>query len=155
MTIPVENAIASLSLTNNALKRYSKKKSFLAKELAKINPISIRNGFKYSLLEGLLGNYGIDREELIQVSRIAPATLNRRKQQGQLTSLESDKVYRLMTILYAAENLFEGDKLKALYWCRKPAKGLGDQKPIDFVDTTAGQDLVMDYIGRIEHGIIT
>ena len=46
-----------------------------------------------------------------------------------------------MTIIYAAENLFKGDKLKALDWCRKPAKGLGNQKPIDFADTTAGQTL--------------
>ena len=71
--------VAFLYLPTAALKAYAKEHSFLAKELAKINTTSIRKGFKYSLLETLFGNYGIDHEVLIKVSRIAPATLNRRK----------------------------------------------------------------------------
>ena len=89
------------------------------------------------------------------VTGISSATLNRNKSAGILGMSESDKIYRLLTIIHSAENLFEGDQTKALAWCRKPARGLGDQTPFSFSDTTAGQDLVLDYIGRIENGVVS
>ena len=126
----------------------------ISKALHSVRPSSIREGFGYSFVEAIL-NYGINRNELIHASNISIATLTRRKKQGKLSPVESDKIYRLMTILNAAESLFDGDRKKALDWCRKPAIGLGNQKPINFADTTAGQDEVLNYIDRIEHGVFS
>lgn len=122
--------------------------------VAALSPQSIRQGVDYKLVESL-AERGITRKELIGATKIPSATLDRRKKSGRLNPVESDKVYRLITILEAAERLFKGDGDKALSWCRKPARGLDGQVPLELSDTTAGQDIVMDYIGRIEHGIPT
>lgn len=119
-----------------------------------ISPQSIREGLPYKFVTRITPGR-LSRKEFIGVTKIPPATLDRRKKTGRLNSDESDKVYRLMTILDAAERLFDGDNDKALNWCKSPARGLGGVPPIELADTTAGQDMVIDYIGRIEHGIAT
>lgn len=139
---------------NPAVKAKVKAKAKGGEDEAVISPASIRKGLEYRHVE-LLTQRGISRKEFLGLTKIASATLERRKKAGRLNTVESDKVYRLITIIEAAEQLFNGDREKALAWCRKSARGLGNQAPIELSDTTAGQDMVMDYIGRIEHGIPT
>jgi len=43
----------------------------------------------------------------------------------------------------------------ALEWIRSSVTGLGDRQPIEMLGTQAEFDLVMDVIGRLEHGVFT
>ena len=47
-----------------------------------------------------------------------------------------------------------GDKDKARQWMRSPILALGDQAPLDLLDSAEGIELVMHTLGRIEMGFI-
>ncbi|GAA6137568.1 type II toxin-antitoxin system antitoxin Xre [Arenicella sp. 4NH20-0111] len=115
----------------------------------------LANGFSYDTVQALLAEGLFQKSEFINITGIAPATLDRRKRDGHLNTVESDKVYRLLRIIDSATELFSGDQQKAVIWCRSQARGLGDRAPIDMVRTSAGTEAVIDYIGRIEHGVIS
>ena len=113
------------------------------------------DGFPYQTVKALLDKGLFQKNEFIAITGIAPATLDRRKKEGYLNTAESDKVYRLLRIIDAATELFSGNQNNAIAWCRKKARGLGSRAPIEMVKTSAGTEAVLDYIGRIEHGVIS
>ena len=53
----------------------------------------------------------------------------------------------------AAVELFEGDRAATERWLHKEVMGLGGKRPIDVMQ--ADPQLVLDLIGRLEHGIPT
>ena len=113
----------------------------------------LQNGFAYSAIEAL-ATYGVNRRELSRFTGITLSTLDRRKSEGHLNTQESDKVYGLVRLIDAATDLFSGNEEKANAWIRKSAKGLGDRAPIDMIRTSAESESVIDFIGRVKHGVI-
>jgi putative toxin-antitoxin system antitoxin component (TIGR02293 family) len=113
----------------------------------------LEQGFNYSTVEAL-AVFGVNRKELCMFTGITLSTLDRRKSVGHLNTQESDKVYGLVRLIDAATDLFSGNENKAKAWIRKSAKGLGDRAPIDMIRTTAETESVIDFIGRIKHGVI-
>lgn len=117
---------------------------------------AIRVGFSVSVLERLAEELMATQQTILAVTRIPPATLTRRRREGgRLTPQESDRVYRLASVLQDAVQLFEGDKEAARHWMNEPAKALGGNTPLEHLDTEAGADAVHDLIGRIGHGVVT
>ncbi|WP_256365785.1 antitoxin Xre/MbcA/ParS toxin-binding domain-containing protein [Stutzerimonas frequens] len=55
----------------------------------------------------------------------------------------------------AATDLFAGDEQSATEWLNKPAKALNGRKPIDMTNNHAELSLVLDLIGRLQHGVFT
>ena len=55
-------------------------------------------------------------------------------------------------IQLASIALFEGNNEAAQEWMKHPVKGLRDKRPIDMVGTDADTKIVLDLIGRLEHG---
>lgn len=78
---------------------------------------------------------------------------NERRRTGRLAPRESDQVIRLVTVLDAAETLFEGDRKAARHWLMRPVKGLGDVAPLELLNSEAGAREVLNLIGRLEHGV--
>ena len=115
----------------------------------------LQDGFEFDSVNKLIAYSFESAREFAHVVDIAEATLNRRKKQGRLNVDESDKVYRLCRVVDSATELFSGNKDKANDWMRKPARGLGERKPIDMLKTAAEYESVLDYIGRIRHGVFS
>lgn len=113
---------------------------------------SLNNGFDYSTVDAL-AMYGVNRKELSAVTGITLSTLDRRKAEGHLNTQESDKVYGLVRLIDAAMDLFSDNKEQADTWIRQRTKGLGGRAPIEMIRTSAETESVIDYIGRIKHGI--
>lgn len=86
---------------------------------------------------------------------IPARTLIRRKQAKRLTPGESDRLYRLAVVFAKAAELFAGDIKAAREWLTKPARGLGHKVPLEFAQTAAGERMVLDLIGRLQHGVFT
>lgn len=53
----------------------------------------------------------------------------------------------------AAEVL--GSRGRARAWLRRPALGLGGQRPADLICTPEGAQQVQDLLGRLEYGVYT
>lgn len=118
---------------------------------------AIHRGFPASSVERLKEYLGVSQKDLYYVAGLNAATVGRRlkSETKRLNASESDRVYRIASVYYAALNLFEGDENAAVRWLKTPARALGGETPFKHLDTEAGADEVRDLIGRIEHGIVT
>jgi putative toxin-antitoxin system antitoxin component (TIGR02293 family) len=47
-----------------------------------------------------------------------------------------------------------GSEEKAARWLRRPNRALGNQAPLDLMDSDIGTRQVEEVLGRIEHGIV-
>jgi putative toxin-antitoxin system antitoxin component (TIGR02293 family) len=109
-------------------------------------------GLNVVVVEVLAKNLGASREELLHALALSPRTFVRRQKEGALSSEESDRVLRLARVAAQAEQVL-GGREEAVNWLRRPNRSLGGRKPLDLVRTDAGAELVVDVLGRLEHGV--
>lgn len=115
-----------------------------------------RRGFPVSVIDKLVAELDVSKQVLLRTIALSPATLTRRRAKKQrLSPQESDRVYRIAAAYLASLRLFEGNAEAARRWFGEPAKALGGNTPLEYLDTEAGADEVQDLIDRLEHGIIT
>ncbi|HLF97717.1 MAG TPA: antitoxin Xre/MbcA/ParS toxin-binding domain-containing protein [Methylococcaceae bacterium] len=112
----------------------------------------IRRGLSAAAVDALAKSLKISRAELSQALNIPERTLARRKREGSMSSEESAKLVRLARVVHRAEEVFEGLDV-ALDWLKSPNAALSGQTPLNLVDTEMGAELVLDTLGRIEHGV--
>jgi putative toxin-antitoxin system antitoxin component (TIGR02293 family) len=76
----------------------------------------------------------------------------RRKENQQLTSVESDRLYRVARVfVFTVEVL--GDLEKARTWLKSSNRGLGGEIPLTLLDTEIGARQVEDVLQRLKYGI--
>lgn len=66
---------------------------------------------------------------------------------------DSDRIVRVARVLERAIGVFE-DNHAARQWLKRQIRSLGGVAPISLLDTQTGYELVMDTLGRIEHGVV-
>ena len=69
-----------------------------------------------------------------------------------MSKLDHDESERYAKILISAVQFFENEK-DALLWSKTPVKALGGRLPIDMLSNDKGAEIVLNIIGRLEHGI--
>ncbi|HEV2818209.1 MAG TPA: antitoxin Xre/MbcA/ParS toxin-binding domain-containing protein [Allosphingosinicella sp.] len=111
---------------------------------------AIELGFPASVLASLRG-VGFRSGDLEGV--IAPRrTLARRKAVGQrLTRVESDAAWRTAHVFSLGARVLRGPET-ALAWLRRPKAALGDQIPIDLIETGVGAQAVERLLYQLEWG---
>jgi putative toxin-antitoxin system antitoxin component (TIGR02293 family) len=114
---------------------------------------SVRQGFPYATVDRLLENADLTSEQMADLTDIPRRTLTRRKQDGQLTPDESDRVLRAARMVGKALELFEGDRDAARNWLTSPQVGLGGAVPLIFANTELGAREVEHLADRLEHGV--
>ncbi|RAI70845.1 toxin-antitoxin system, antitoxin component [Pseudomonas fluorescens] len=72
---------------------------------------------------------------------------------ARVSTVESDQIYALVTLLNAAIELFEGDPFAVRQWMKSPARGLNSRAPLDMMATRLETQAVIDVIGQLEHGV--
>ena len=81
-------------------------------------------------------------------------TLQRRKADPTklLNQEQSGRTWRFAEILAKATAVF-GSRAEAEQWLERSAIGLDQRRPIDLLATTAGVEIVENYLERIEYGV--
>lgn len=115
----------------------------------------IERGLPYSTLERFQRNVPLHANDVLEWLQIPERTLARRKQQGRLTSDESDRLVRAARIFAKAMLLFEGDADAAAEWLTAAQRAFGGATPMDFARTDVGAREVENVIDRLEHGVYT
>ena len=69
-----------------------------------------------------------------------------------MTRVEAEHSARMEKVLAAATETL-GSKEKATKWLETPNRALGDDRPLDRMNTDSGALEVEAILGRIEHGI--
>jgi len=114
---------------------------------------ALSEGIPYKVFTTLAAASGLESKELARYVAISPASLQRRAKAGHFKRDEGDRLYRFAEVYKSAVDLFEGDQKRANTWLLNPVRGLGGQRPVEMIATTAGAEAVLDLIGRLEHGV--
>ena len=100
----------------------------------------------------LIGLTHLKKEFLVGMLNISSKTLDRyRKTEKRLTPSASELILKLYTLYQKGEKIF-GTPDEFRKWIEEPAYGLGYKVPITMLQTSAGIDLIMDELIRIEYG---
>jgi putative toxin-antitoxin system antitoxin component (TIGR02293 family) len=113
---------------------------------------AVRKGLPFSAFESVSKEVDLSRKQLATALGIPERTIARRKEERHLTLAESDRLYRVARAAARATAVL-GSLDKARAWLKQPNRGLGDETPMDLLDTDIGTRQVEDVLLRLEHGI--
>ncbi|MDP2882807.1 MAG: DUF2384 domain-containing protein [Azonexus sp.] len=112
-----------------------------------------RIGLPASTVDVMAKRLGMSRTLFLGEIDMKQSTIERRlAEKKPLTTTETDRLYRVEKVLARATEVLE-DETAATAWIQHRIRSLGGVTPLSLLDTDAGVDLVMDTLGRIEHGI--
>ena len=115
----------------------------------------IENGLPYGSWERFLRTTRMNKDDAIELLGMNPRTLKRRKAEGRFRPDESERLIRSARVFQRASGLFAGDVDSTLAWLKAPKIALGGATPLKYAETEIGAREVEDFIGRIEHGILS
>lgn len=115
----------------------------------------IQRGLAFQELEAFQQRSQLPLSAIQRVSLLPPRTWQRRKSEGRLKAVESDRLWRLVRLFGKATELFEGNSPAASAWFQQPIEGLGGCTPLEMAETEVGAREVEELIGRLEHGVFS
>jgi putative toxin-antitoxin system antitoxin component (TIGR02293 family) len=113
---------------------------------------SVLKGLPFSAFEAVQKEIGLPQNQLSNILGIPTRTMARRKENQQLTSVESDRLYRVAWVFAFTVDVL-GDIDKARTWLKSPNRGLGGEVPLTLLDTDIGARQVEDVLQRLKYGI--
>lgn len=119
------------------------------------NPVKMallaRQGVAAVLFYSFAHSIKMPEKTLAHLLHTHPRTIsNYRDQQKKLNPIESEHLLKLVALFIKGEELF-GNVDEFNYWLQKPFWN-GSEKPIDWLITPGGVDLVSHELGRLAHG---
>lgn len=112
-----------------------------------------RKGIRIKAIENLANHLHINTGKLSAYLPVSQRTLKRyEKKNDILSKIITDRLLQIAEVLATAIDVFE-DEDNASTWMTRKNKALGDMIPLELMDTSAGINLVLDILGRIEYGV--
>ena len=111
-------------------------------------------GLSVSAFFDILSFSGLTKDELAGLLDVSFKTIQRyQKDDKKLSAIHSEQLLKIIALYQKAEEVF-ADLDSFNRWVRKPALGLGNKKPLKFMQTPGGINLIMDELRRIEFGAL-
>lgn len=115
-----------------------------------------------------LSNMGVTKSALIHLSAylsfsmhqmaellpISERTIQRYTSSASFNNVVSEQILHIAEVGVRGVEVFE-DKDKFLTWMKNPNKALANRTPISLLSSRFGTDMVLDELGRIEHGVFS
>lgn len=114
----------------------------------------IRRGLPLSSLNFLLQESKLNRQELAHILQISPRTMQRYSAEHMLPSTVSEKLLMLNDLYERGHDILGQGPENVTHWLRSHVIALGNQRPIDYLDTYEGFNEVLKVLGRLEWGIV-
>ncbi len=117
---------------------------------------AIRQGLSKESLLSVKHCAALTDREMAAMLGVSGKTLSRiREGEGRrLDAVSSDRLYRIARIFAIAEYVLESAEA-AHEWLHRPQIGLGNQVPLDLLQTEIGAREVENLLGRIEYGVFS
>ncbi|MCO5242189.1 MAG: DUF2384 domain-containing protein [Chitinophagaceae bacterium] len=112
----------------------------------------IREGIPREALDHLMDNTGLTVTEISSIIRTSDRTLRRYTAKHKLNPEQSERLIELARLYTRGEEVL-GNMENFKQWMGSNVIALGNKKPKDFLDTSLGIQLIMNELGKIEHGI--
>lgn len=137
----------------SAAKVFSKYKTSIKSDLSIVK--SANDGVDSKIFSELVEISGINRnflaEEVFDIS--LKTILRYQKDSKTLNARDSEIALKLLNLLKKGMQLF-GDMKSFISWLNKKAYGLGNELPINMLNTNTGIDLIEEELIRIECGAL-
>ncbi len=108
--------------------------------------------FRYSAVIALSAFLRRSDRSVMQLLQVNERTALRRKEAGELSFEESDRLSRLARVTRSAIEAL-GDEQRAQGWLTRESVALRGRVPLELATSDAGGELVTDALGRIAHGL--
>lgn len=113
----------------------------------------IRSGLPGSAVTTLANKINVPQKDVAAWLHTTPRTIQRTIEANTPLGLDlSDRVAQLIRVYRRCRDVFRDDA-KVSTWLKTPSYALGNVAPTSLLDTIPGMDLVLDELGRIEHGV--
>lgn len=113
----------------------------------------IKSGLSYSLFEKMKNNTPFSKDEWAQFLDVSVKTLERYKHDNKnFKAFQSEKIIGMIELIERGIEVF-GDMEMFKRWLYTPIPALSDSKPMELLNSSYGKQVILDEIGRIEHGI--
>ncbi len=111
-----------------------------------------RAGIKRATLPSLAAYLGITMEQLSGLLHSSYRNIQRKKDNDLLDTLKTEKVLELASFAQRGIEVI-GSKEYFAEWLQSPLPALNNKKPLDFLDTSFGIQMLNKLLGRLEHGV--
>lgn len=94
---------------------------------------------------------------LSQIATLLPITertIQRYSPKQRFNRVVSEQVLQIAEVAARGAEVF-GDREKLLSWMNTPSTALGNRTPASLLNSRFGTEMVLDELGRVEHGIIS
>ena len=112
----------------------------------------IRKGLSRKSLDYLMKYTGISALEMADIIHTSDRTLRRYTSDTILNPEQSERALELARLYSRGEEVF-GSLEVFKKWMDSNVMALSNKKPKEFLDTSLGIELLMEELGRIEHGV--
>ncbi len=112
----------------------------------------IRGGITRGSLDTLMEKTGLTIYELADILEMTDRTLRRYEAKEILNRRLSERALEIAQVYSRGEEVF-GDAASFHQWMQTEVPALGHRLPKSFLDTSLGIQMLMDELGRIEHGV--
>ncbi len=113
-----------------------------------------KNGIPKKALLYLAKSINMPIKTLSAILHTTERTLQRKKDVDLLNETISEHLLQLAEVYSRGEEVFDGIEAFQL-WIESPDKALGDKKPLELLSSRYGIQMVLDELGRIEHGVFS
>lgn len=112
----------------------------------------IRKGLPKKVIDNLMLRIGLTEEEMAIILHISKRTLQRRVPREALNEEQSERLIELAKVYSKGEDVL-GNMETFKDWMNSNLLALGNKRPREFLDTSIGINILLDELGRIEHGV--
>jgi len=119
-------------------------------ELLKIS----RNGIRFNLFMEIVKSSPFSLKEWSKFLHLTERTIQRYKKESKtFEPIHSERIIEIAKLQKKGKEVF-GSKPNFEQWLNSKVVALGGIKPTELLDSAFGIDLLIDELGRIEHGIL-
>lgn len=111
-----------------------------------------RKGVTKSMLVDFTNAFNFSMEECADLLPITRRTIQRYSSNHKFNPIVSEQIIQLALLMTKGSEVF-GSREKFGRWFNSPSKALGGKVPRELASLKTGAQMVMDELGRIEHGV--
>jgi putative toxin-antitoxin system antitoxin component (TIGR02293 family) len=113
-----------------------------------------KEGLPKKALLNFAKSLGISMRALTGMLNVTERTLQRKKDTDLLNEGLSEHILQLAEVYSRGEEVF-GDLKQFKLWLDSSSRALGDRKPLELLSSRYGAQMILNELGRIEHGVIS
>ena len=131
-------------------------KKVLRKNLqSRMDLIDLSNkGVSKDALLHLAKYFSCSVNQMAQLLPVTERTIQRYSPEKTLSRIVSEQILQIAEVAAKGTEVFEG-RDRFLAWMNHPNKALNNKIPMSLLNSKFGADMVLDELGRIEHGVFS